>query len=81
METIPSFCQLSAQGSSYKLHSMQGKEQSPGEALHMIYSLALFKLQPDWLSDIMHSMEMVEMATNPGGTQTQIWCKTVNEKR
>lgn len=47
METIPSFCQPSTQGSNYKLHSMQDKEQRPGEALQVIYSLALFKSQRD----------------------------------
>lgn len=67
METIPSFCQPSTQGSNYKLHSMQDKEQRPGEALQVIYSLALFKSQRDWISDIMHSMETVKMATDPGG--------------
>lgn len=67
METIPSFCQLSTQGSNYKLHSMQDKEQRPAEALHIIYSLALFKSQWGWISDIIHSMETVKMATNPRG--------------
>lgn len=45
---------------------MQDKQQSPGEALHIIYSLALFKSQPGWISDSKHSTEKVTVATNPG---------------
>lgn len=67
METMPSFCQPSTEGRDYKLHSTQDKEQRPSEALHVIYSLALFKSQQGWISDIMHSMETVKMATNRGG--------------
>lgn len=43
---------------------MQDKQQSPGEALHITYSLALFK-PPGWISDSKHSTE-VKVATNPG---------------
>lgn len=43
MDNSPSYCQLSTQGSSKVPHSMQDKEQSPGEGLHTIYSLTLFR--------------------------------------
>lgn len=60
---------------------MQGKEQSPGEALHMIYSLALFKSQPGWISDTMHSTEKVKVATNLGGnTNSDLVQNSVGEK-
>lgn len=84
MDTSPSYCQLSTQGGSKVPHSMQDKEQSPGEGLHTIYSLTLFRS----LCSV-HRAELVTLHTAQRRskwlqiqveTQTLTWFKAVKEK-
>ena len=79
-ETSPSYCQLSIQGSSKVPHSMQDKEQSPGEALHTIYSLALFKSHQAELVTLHTALRRSKWLQIQVETQTLIWCKAVKEK-
>lgn len=80
MDTSPSYCQLCTQGGSKVPHSMQDKEQSPGEGLYTIYSLALFRSHQAELVTLHTALRRSKWLQIQVETQTLIWFKAVNEK-
>jgi hypothetical protein len=80
MDTSPSYCQLSTQGGSKVPHSTQDKEQSPGEGLYTIYSLALFRSHQAELVTLHTALRRSKWLQIQVETQTLIWFKAVKEK-